>query len=259
MAEYTLYLDESELPEINSKKCFCIGGIIVEDSYHDKELTEQINKSKRIIWNKDKNPEQHILHELEINEAHNKHFSKIEKYNCMFCVESCYKKAYKEISYIFSDKNITTIAVCLEMETIDKCYKDTNIAINNKYVICMQLLIENFCHFLIKNNSTGKICYESLQNKQNDAIKKKYAQIYYSGTMFYPPNVIRKYLNKDIVFKEKQENVTGLQIADFVPNDIARYKAGISCKYKSSHKNIRLRLYDGKINRKDRFGNKIIS
>ena len=259
MGNYTLYLDESELPEINLKKFFCIGGIIVEDSYHDKELTNQINKSKHAIWNKEKNPEQCILHELEINEAHNKHFSKIEKYNRMFCVESCYKKAYKEIAYIFSDKNITTMAVCLEIESIDKCYKDERIVINNKYVICMQLLIENYCHFLIKNNSTGKICYESLQEKQNDSIRKRYGQIYHSGTMFYPSNVICKYLNKNMEFKDKQDNITGLQIADFVPNDIARYKAGISCKYKSSHKNIRARLYDGEIDRKDRFGNKIIS
>ena len=54
MGNYTLYLDESELPEINLKKFFCIGGIIVEDSYHDKELTNQINKSKHAIWNKEK-------------------------------------------------------------------------------------------------------------------------------------------------------------------------------------------------------------
>ena len=116
----------------------------------------------------------------------------------------------------------------------------------------MQLLIKNYCHFLIKNNSTGKICYESLQEKQNDSIRKRYGQIYHSGTMFYPSNVICKYLNKNMEFKDKQDNITGLQIADFVPNDIARYKAGISCKYKSSHKNIRARLYDGEIDRKDR-------
>lgn len=256
MDEYTLYLDESELTDAENKKHFCIGGIIVKDTYHDNELTAQLIKSKRAIWYKDDNYKNNILHELEINEAHQKHFSDIEKYNCMFCVESNYRNVYKEMSYILSDKNITTMAVSLEVDTIN-LYYDHDLC-NNKFTICMQLIIENYCHFLIKHDAIGKICYEELQTKQNGSIMKKYRQIYYSGTMFYPHNIIQKYI-KGLEFKNKKDNITGLQIADFIPNDIVRYRVGKPCKYKSSHKNIRKKLYDGNINRKDRFGNKNIS
>ena len=239
MAEYTLYLDESETEHSSGKKYFCIGGIIVENSYHDNNLTVKLNNCKRRIWQKDTDYDKHIIHELEINEAHEKHFSEIEKYNKMFCVEKNYTRAYKEMAYIISDKNITTMGVSLCVDTIDSYY-DKNF-VNNKFIICMQLLIENFCHFLMKNNSTGSICYEELQTKQNGSILKKYNQIYYSGTMFYPHSVIQKCIT-GLEFKNKKDNITGLQIADFIPNDLARKHAGMTAKFNKTHKNIQLRL-----------------
>ena len=256
MNQYTLYLDESETEHSSGKKFFCIGGIIVKNSYHDQELTEKLKNCKRRIWYQDPNYNNHIIHELEINEAHEKHFSKIEKYNKMFCIEKNYIRAYKEMAYIISDKNITTMGVSLCVDTIDEYY-NKNIS-NNKFTICMQLIIENFCHFLIHNQSIGSICYEELQTKQNGSIMKKYNQIYYAGTMFYPHNIIQKYIT-GLTFKNKKANVTGLQIADFIPNDLARKHAGMLAKYNKTHKNIHLRLYDGGINRKDRFGSKKIS
>ncbi|MCM1263058.1 MAG: hypothetical protein NC313_10095 [Butyrivibrio sp.] len=170
MGEYTLYLDESETKNSSGKKYFCIGGIIVERSYHDNDLTNRLNNSKKRIWQKDTDYSKHILHELEIYEAHQKHFSEIEKYNKMFCIEANYTRAYKEMAYILSDKNITTIGASLCVDNVENYY-DGNIA-NNKFTICMQLVIENFCHFLIRNNSIGSICYEKLQDKQNESILK---------------------------------------------------------------------------------------
>lgn len=256
MNEYTLYLDESETENSSGKKYFCIGGVIVENTYHDSELTDKLKKCKQRIWYEDDDYSDHILHELEINEAHEKHFSEIEKYNKMFCIEKNYLRAYKEMAYLLSDKNITTMGTSLCVDTIDEYY-DKEIS-NNKFTICMQLIIENFCHFLIKNNASGAICYEELQTKQNGSIMKKYNQIYYAGTMFYPHNIIQSYIN-GLVFKNKKDNVTGLQIADFIPNDLARKHAGMTAKFNKTHKNIQARLYDGKISRKDRFGCKKIS
>lgn len=255
MKKYTLYLDESETQHSSGKKYFCIGGIIVENSYHDNELTNKLQKCKKRIWYKDTDYNNHILHELEINEAHEKHFSEIEKYNKMFCIEKNYTRAYKEMAYIISDKNITTMGVSLCVDTINNYY-DQKIS-NNKFTICMQLIIENFCHFLIKNNASGTICYEELQSKQNRSIMKKYNQIHQAGTMFYPHNIIQKYITK-LEFKNKKENITGLQIADFIPNDLARKHAGMTVKFYKTHKNIQERLYDGNVNQKDRFGNKKI-
>ena len=166
------------------------------------------------------------------------------------------KNVYKEMTYIFSDKNISTMGVSLCVDTMNDYYGEKSI--NNKFTICMQLLIENFCHFLINHDAIGYICYESLQTKQNGSIKKKYNQIYTTGTMFYSSTIIQKYI-KGLEFKNKKDNIPGLQIADFVPNDLARKHAGMTPKFTSTHKNIQKRLYDGGKDRKDRFGNKKIS
>lgn len=256
MDEYTLYLDESETENKNGEKYFCIGGIIVKNSYHDNFLVEKLNNAKRKIWNNDDNYINNIIHELEINEANKKHFSKINKYNKMFCIKENYNRAYKEMSFLISDKNIYTIGVSLCVNMIDSYYNSETY--NNKFTICMQLIIENFCHFLIEHNAKGSICYEELQTKQNGSIKKKYNQIYCSGTMFYPHKIIQKYIT-GLEFKNKSDNIAGLQIADFIPNDLARCHANMKPKYNKTHKYIKSRLYDGNISRKDRFGFKKIS
>lgn len=256
MENYTLYLDESETENSLGQKYFCIAGIIVKNKYHDEDLSEQLSKSKQKIWYQDKDYNDHILHELEINEAHDKHFSQIEKYNRMFCSENNYKRVYKEMAYILSDKEITTIGVSLCVNVINNFYKEN--IVNNKFTICMQLIIENFCHFLITNSAIGSICYEELQTKQNGSIKKKFNQIYNMGTMFYSHKIIQKYIT-GLEFKNKKENITGLQIADFIPNDLARTHAGMLPKFKKTHIIIRKSLYDGEVQRKDRFGNKKIS
>lgn len=254
--KYTLYLDESEVPNSAGQRYFSIAGIIVKNDYHDTALKEQLTKSKRKIWTNDDDFNEHILHELEINEAHDKHFSGIEKYNKMFCIENNYKRVYKEMAFILSDKRITTMGVSMCVDTINDYYNEKNV--NNKFTICMQLIIENYCHFLVNNNAIGSICYEELQTKQNGSIKKKFNQIYYMGTMFYSHSIIQKYIT-GLEFKNKKENITGLQIADFIPNDLARKHAGMIPKFKKTHDMIRKSLYDGNMGRKDRFGYKKIS
>ena len=256
MGNYILYLDESETQNSDVKKYFCFAGVAVQSEFHDNELTEQLSKSKKRIWSQDDDYNEHILHELEINEAHDKHFSGIETYNKMFCIEKNYKKVYQEMAYILSKKQITTMGVSMCVDTINDFYNED--IVNNKFTICMQLIIENFCHFLITNNAKGSICYEELQTKQNGSIMKKFNQIYNTGTMFYPPAIIQKYITK-LEFKNKKDNITGLQIADFIPNDLARMHAGMVPKFKKTHDIIKKSLYDGKLSRKDRFGCKKIS
>ena len=76
--------------------------------------------------------------------------------------------------------------------------------------------------------------------------------------MFYSHKIIQKYI-KGLEFKNKLDNITGLQLADFIPNNLARKHAGKKPKYDKTEKSIRKRLYDGNIERKDRFGHKKIS
>lgn len=79
--------------------------------------------------------------------------------------------------------------------------------------------------------------------------------------MFYPAKAINKRI-KGIVFKNKTENVIGLQVADFIPNAIGRHILGKTYN-DNKQRNIfypilEEKLYDGNINNIDRFGIKKI-
>ena len=49
------------------------------------------------------------------------------------------------------------------------------------------------------------------------------------GIMYYSPYTIQEHV-KEIIFIPKSRNYVGLQIADFVPNTLGRYAAGLKPK-----------------------------
>lgn len=55
MSEYTLYLDESytgnynQITKRKDDRLFIIAGVIVENTYHDTTLTNEVNKLKNNI------------------------------------------------------------------------------------------------------------------------------------------------------------------------------------------------------------------
>lgn len=61
-----------------------------------------------------------------------------------------------------------------------------------------------------------------------------------------------------INFAIKSENIIGLQLADFIPNPLARLALGKSQKPFSILEGIKTKVYDGAVGMKDRFGFKII-
>ena len=110
-------------------------------------------------------------------------------------------------------------------------------------------------------NGIGDICYESLPENQNQRIMKRYQGIRYNGTMFYPAKVINERI-KGLEFKNKTQNIAGLQLADFIPNAIGRsilHKKYTNNKERNiSYSVIESKLYDGGIDCTTRYGSKII-
>lgn len=262
--EYTLYLDESEIPIIDKNgvllnRIFAIGGIAVKNTYHDTKLTESLNELKLKIWSEKKYENDYqnfILHEMEITHAHHKHFGKVKhNYNKIFSSYSKYNLLYNEISKLISTNDITTMCTFINYNELNRIYP--NIVLNDRLSILMQILIENFFHFLYRNNGIGSICYEHIDDGQNKIVQKRYDYIRQTGTMYYPAKQINS-LIKSLYFKSKSENVAGLQLADFVPNTLGRYKCQ---KINNSNKNfnsVYSRLYNGGIDMPEKFGLKEI-
>lgn len=132
--------------------------------------------------------------------------------------------------------------------------------LNDELSICMNIIIENYYHFLCAVDGIGTICYESMPENQNAKIQKRYQIIRNTGTMFYPAKAINKRV-KGIEFKNKLDNIIGLQVADFIPNAIGRHI--LNKAYNNKQRNvyypiIENKLYDGSIGKIERFGIKKI-
>jgi len=85
----------------------------------------------------------------------------------------------------------------------------------------------------------------------------RFHQIKSTGTMYINPYSIQK-LILDVNFPYKTSNISGLQIADFIPNDIARNAIKKSTHPFNLSKVINHSMYDGGLQRKDKYGVKIL-
>ena len=128
---------------------------------------------------------------------------------------------------------------------------------NPKLTVALQLLLENYCHFLMHNNAVGGICYESLLEPENQELRQRFHELKAYGTMYYPSVVLQTHID-NISFVLKKENKAGLQLADFVPNTMARLAAGMPPKSSTLRKNVVRRLYDGGIGDAHKYGGKVI-
>lgn len=261
---YTLYLDESEIPITDSdgntlSKLFVIGGIIIDDLYHDNELTVELNTIKDKIWNQDNFKDKrhdYVLHEMEVTYAKFGRFGKMKhKYHKIFAKPSKYKLIYEQLTNLIDNGEFSIIASSINEQELFKIYNQN--VINNRMSILMQVIIENYYHFLVENDSTGSICYESMPTNQNEIIKKRYIYVKNTGTMYYPAKSINRRIDQ-LYFKDKDENIAGLQIADFIPNTLGRVECDKDSNSKLYYDCIFKKLYDGNRKLSEKFGYKII-
>lgn len=264
MDEYTLYLDESEIPVLDENeneinKLFVIAGIIVKNTYHDNELTNCLNMLKDSIWDKEKYKEDrrsYVLHEMEVTSAKYGSFGKIKhKHHKIFARPSKYRLLYEKMSELIQNSDITTLGACIKQTELHNIYNQYTL--NDKKSILMQIIIENYYHFLVENNAIGTICYESMHENQNEVINKRYQYVKNTGTMFYPAKRINSKI-KGLVFIDKESNVTGLQIADFIPNTLGRAECDKNSKSEANYQSVYNKLYDGNRKMLEKFGLKII-
>ena len=124
---------------------------------------------------------------------------------------------------------------------------------NDEYFIALQIILENFVHFLNNTNSMGAVYIESRGLVEDQLLEDHYNTIKTNGTLFIDKSEFKKRL-KTISFPMKADNNIGIQIADFVPNPIARHLSNLEQRKYNLFSEINTRLYDGNVNLVNRFG-----
>lgn len=257
--KYTLYLDESQTHKYNRHlhKCeqyhFCMAGVIVADDDYPL-LENSVNALKRNIWPELSRPEAIILHQMLIVDAEKgrldstqyPEYAKFNKYKER-------KKFYRELKQIFVNNDITIVGSSLCEDDLKTYYWVSGRNEQDSSLVTMQLLLENYCHFLCTNNGIGRIIYESRDLCFNERLRDKYYHMKLMGSMYMNRDAAdRRLLGIDFINKE--QNCAGLQVADFVPLGFARNHAGINQGKPNIFATLQYHRYDGNQNAKSRFG-----
>ena len=241
MKEYLLFLDESK-PNDNFRN-FTLGGIAIEKQLYETKLIPLVNKLKIDCFGDDKI----ILHEIDIR-------TKSGSFKNITVQQQ--KNFFKQLGELFETEGLLSVlAVSINIDDLDKLYpKDER---NDIYYIALQLLMENFSHFLTTNNGVGSLYLETTDRENNKNLQNLFHLLVATGTLFLKKETLQERFST-INFGIKSDNIIGLQIADFIPNPLARQTLTKRQKIFSVINEINKVLYDGNINMKERFGCKII-
>ena len=259
MDYYTLYLDESESHRFNKttqrieSPHFCMAGAIIADS-DIENIRKSVDSLKSIVWSDLPNPHSVILHQMLINNAQKGRLDakKYPEY-VRFSSNSKVKVFYHEIQKIFINNPMTIVGSCIFEDNMKDFYGISGKNKQDHYLIAMQLILENYCHFLCSKNAKGRILYESLDVSANESLRDKYYHMKLMGSMYMPQKTAVQCLI-GLDFANKFDNNPGLQVADFIPNGFARDCLGIPQAKYNIFRTLKYLRYDGGQNLPDRFG-----
>lgn len=245
MANYFLFLDELKSNDIYSN--FCMGGIFVEEQHYRKSIVPRMNVHKNnILGNIGK-----VLHENELSDLLSK-YKQPQK-------EKKMKEIYDAIRDIIINYDVHTVCVGITQDNLKTHYPNSSKSYNKYrlYNVALQIIMENYVHFLEEHDSYGCVFYESRNIQADYELQKQYELIKEHGTLYVSPEIMKKRLMA-ISFPLKIDNNVGLQISDFVLNPMARKFDNMEQKENSLHNAIITKAYDGGISENMRYGIKKI-
>ncbi|WIV10532.1 DUF3800 domain-containing protein [Proteiniborus sp. MB09-C3] len=242
MGTYYLFLDE--LKPNSEYKHFCLGGCIIEEMTYKNEVIPYVNNLKQNVFGNTTI----ILHENKIRQRKNN-----DGYNYGILKDKAKETQFwEQMRSLFSKSWIKTICVGIDYDKYRQAYKKSSLK-NSEYFIALQIILENFIHFLLINNSKGAVYIESRGIDDDQYLEIQYNIIKNNGTLFVERDEFQKRL-KTISFPMKADNNIGIQIADFVPNPVARHFDGTTQRPLTIFDEIRCCSYDGDLSLIDRFG-----
>lgn len=240
MKEYILFLDESS-PNTAFRN-FTLAGFAIEKTYYENIFVTKVDTIKNDIFGNSLI----VLHEIDIRKKSG---------NFIGITYNQEEELFRKLALLFDDEKLTVFGVTINCDDLDYLYH--NSSQNDIYQIALQIIMENYCHFLVENNGIGSMYLESVNEVSNGHLQNLYYELKSTGTLFYKKVLLQNRLST-LNFNMKSDGNVGLQIADFLPNSVARNALGKTQKRFSFFSKIQARSYNGNRNRNDRFGIKII-
>ncbi|NEW07367.1 DUF3800 domain-containing protein [Paenibacillus sp. SYP-B3998] len=242
--KYSLYLDE--ILTGGHFDHFCLVGFAVSTEDYETKIIPELNQIKQDFFG----DTSVIIHEMEIQKHKSSTPFKIFQNN------KKYEEFWERIKSLFQKYDLPIFAVCIHEVSCQKLYSNSR----DKYFIALQVILENFVHFLEKSNGVGNIYVESTDanpHQKDEQLQYHFHYLKANGTLFYDKRVIQNRVGT-ISFPLKVDNIVGLQIADLLPNSLNRKLSNKDQRTHGLIDVIEKKAYDGRCGKQERFGIKII-
>ena len=218
MDKYRLYIDESGTASFKNmagnNKYLTLSGIIIK-STDVNEINYNLNELKLNYFNYDIDQKNIILHREDIYNKRKGFESLSDEF-----VKECFNR---DLINFLESQNYVIIGVTINKEARVKKYKTPH----DPYTTALETLIKRYVLFLEEHNAKGDILLESRNKDDNKVLEKIYTDIYCNGTKrnrqevdMEPVRFQTRLTSKSLKFKNKSENLAGLQIADLLANPL---------------------------------------
>lgn len=241
--EYLLYLDESEHKK---SKNFTISGFAIKKA-DIPDLEKELTDIKKLIWTDAYiNQLSPILHCTDLNMVYMKRkkpneLSLItEPYNILAQksedeIERTYNQIYSRLAHLVRTQHITIFSCIINISQLNELfYLDATHnglhMIDDKYNIALQKIIESYTHYLSLADGCGDVIYESRNTIGENSINSpdiklinNFHQIHANNRgITYTSNKIVQERNRVFTTSNKNSNIAGLQLADFIAYNILK-------------------------------------
>jgi hypothetical protein len=214
----TLYIDETgdhSLSKIDrSYPIFVLVGIIAEQSYHDNELTKALNEFKQRHFGTD----EVVLHNKEMTHPQTAKHPAYMKF-----LDADFRRSFYAGFERFLSGIDASIVACVIMK--DRHFANYGLEAKDPYLLSFDNLINRLV-FDLNDTEKGQIIAESRNSILDNQLEIAYLSSRIEGTNKVQPAELKLKLEPAIQFKQKSDNVAGIQIADMVASPIARHFLG---------------------------------
>lgn len=211
--KYYLFLDESGDHGLSNVDYhfpgFVLCGVIFSELGYAGARSE-INTIKQKYWQEKKV----IFHSRDIRKCE-------KEFKILFDLD-IKRRFYHDIDTLLSQADYTIIASAIQKQRYIKQYGRLQ---NDVYEIALSFIIERTVFYLDEvraENVDLEIIFEKRGKKEDRKLETHFNHLRSRGTYYVTLERIKKYGMK-ISFKDKRDNINGLQIADLLAYPIARY------------------------------------
>lgn len=209
MKEYYLFLDEIKPNAFGTY--FALGGYAISKDDYENILIPKLQKIKE-----DNMPDPSLPLHLYDMRKNRKGFEFLSDNSIRVSLFESIKKLVREL-------DIKVFVSAIDTQKYDNMYFHSHT--NDIYEINLQIILENFVHYLLTVDGTGSFFIESRNPIENKYLQICYYRLLTGGTLFIDAKTIMERLSI-LSFPLKSDNNLGVQLADFIPMSFVRQIIG---------------------------------